>query len=254
MKKLQFSALLGALIFALAGCGSQNSAHPGFFHQHLVVPFTDLIHYTATLFNGSYGLAIILITLLIRLILAPFFMRMTRNQRAMKGKMDRLKPEMNEIQKKLKETKDSKEQRELQQEMMQLYKKHGVNPLNMGCLPIVIQLPFLMGFYYAIRTSKDIAASNFLWFNLGHTDIAMAIIACIVYLFQFLVTQANMPEDQKRMMRIVGLMSPAFILFISLQYPAALPLYWSVSGTFMVVQTLVTYKLYPVQNIKSAEN
>lgn len=254
MKKLQLTALFGALLVTLAGCGSKSSARPGFFHEYLVVPFTNLIHYTADLFGGDYGIAIILITLLIRLILAPFFMRMTRNQRGMKEKMDLLKPEMEEIQAKLKETKDPNEQKELQQEMMQLYKKYGVNPLNMGCLPIVIQMPFLMGFYYAIRTSSEIAGSNFLWFNLGHTDITMAIIACAVYLVQFLVSQANMPEDQKKMMRVVGLMSPAFILFISLRYPAALPLYWSVSGLFMIVQTLVTYKLYPVKKLKSIES
>ncbi|HET7658674.1 MAG TPA: membrane protein insertase YidC [Bacillales bacterium] len=253
MNKLMKWGLLGALVIVLAGCGGKSS-NPGFFQEYFVVPFTELIHYTAALFNGSYGIAIILITILIRLILAPFFMKMTKNQRAMKEKMDVLKPEMNEIQKQLKETKDPQKQKELQQEMMQLYKKHGVNPLNMGCLPVLIQLPILMGFYYAIRSSKEIAASNFLWFNLGHTDIAMAIIACIVYLFQFLVSQANMPEDQKKMMRVVGLMSPAFILYISLKYPAALPLYWSVSGMFLIVQTLITYKVYPVKNSKSLKS
>lgn len=245
MKRLYTIITFAFLLVTLSGCG--NSSNPGFFHKYFVTSFTDLIHFTASLFNGSYGIAIILITLLIRLILSPFFIRMYKSQREMKEKMAIIKPEMSQIQKKIKETKDQQKQKELQQEMMQLYKTHGVNPLNMGCLPVLIQLPILMGFYYAIRSSKVIAQHNFLWFNLGHTDIAMAIIACAVYLVQFLVTQSNLPEEQQKMMRFVGLMSPAFILFVSLSYPAALPLYWSVSGMFLIGQTLFSKKLYPAK-------
>lgn len=247
MKRLYTISTLGFLLVALSGCSGKGGLNAGFFHKYFVTSFADLIHYTASLFGNSYGIAIILITLAIRLILAPFFIRMYKNQREMKEKMEVIKPEMNRIQKKLKETKDPQKQKELQQEMMQLYRTHGVNPLNMGCLPVLIQLPFLMGFYYAIRSSKIIAQHNFLWFSLGHVDIAMAIIACAVYLVQFLVTQSNLPEEQQKMMKFVGLLSPAFILFVSLSYPAALPLYWSVSGLFLICQTLLSKKLYPAK-------
>lgn len=244
MKRLFSLIMLGILMVALSGC----SANSGFFHNNLVSPFTTLIHFTASLFGGSYGVAIILITLVIRLILAPFFIKMYKNQREMQEKMTVLKPEMEKIQKKLKQTKDPKEQQKYQQEMMQLYQKHGVNPLNIGCLPILIQMPILMGFYYAIRTSHVIASHDFLWFSLGHRDILLALIACAVYLVQFLVSQIGMPEQTQKSMRFIGLISPAFILIISLNYPAALPLYWTVSGLFMIGQTLVSKKLYPAQN------
>lgn len=242
MKRLSTFGLLGVLLVVLAGCSPQNS---GFFQKNLIEPFANLIHFTATLFNGDYGIAIILITLLIRLVLAPFFIRMYKNQREMKVKMDAIKPKMTEIQKKIKATKDRAEQQKYQQEMMQLYQQHGVNPMNMGCLPILIQMPILMGFYYAIRTSTEIASHSFLWFSLGHSDTIMAIIACAVYLVQFQVSQINMPEQQKKTMRFIGLISPVFILIMSLNYPAVLALYWTFSGLFMIAQTLLSKKLYP---------
>src|SRR5699024_2180019 len=109
------------------------------------------------------------------------------------------------------------------------------------------QMPFLMGFYYAIRTSKVIASHHFLWFSLGQTDVILAFIACLVYLVQFLVSQIGMSGQKQKNspMRFIGLISPLFILIISLNYPAALPLYWTVSGLFMIVQTIISKKLYP---------
>lgn len=243
--KRWFSILsFGIMSLMLSGCQSQNT-DSGFLHRYFVAPFTESMEFTAALFDGDYGIAIILITLAIRLVLLPFFIKMHKNQRVMKEKMDVLKLEMNKIQKKLEETKDPKEQQKIQQEMIQLYRNHDVNPLNMGCLPMFIQLPFLMGFYYAIRTSKAIASHNFLWFNLGHTDIFMAFIAFVVYLLQFLVSQSNLPSQQQKSMRFIGLISPVFILIVSLNYPSALALYWSVSGIFLIGQTLLCKWLYP---------
>ncbi|MFP3514284.1 YidC/Oxa1 family membrane protein insertase, partial [Peribacillus sp. SIMBA_075] len=80
-----------------------------------------------------YGMAIVVITIIIRLVLMPFMLRTYKRQQGMKVKMDKMRPEMEDIQKRLKETKDKEEQMKLQQEMMGLYKKHDVNPLNMGC-------------------------------------------------------------------------------------------------------------------------
>ena len=76
-----------------------------------------------------------------------------KNQQGMKEKMDKLKPEMDAIQQKLKAAKTKEEQMALQQEMMGLYEKYDVNPMNMGCLPVIIQMPVIMGLYYAIRYS-----------------------------------------------------------------------------------------------------
>ena len=171
-----------------------------------------------------------------------------KTQAAMKEKMDLLKPEMDELQKKIKAAKDPKEQQKLQAEMMGLYSKHGVNPLNMGCLPLIVQMPVFIAFYYAIRDSEEIASHSFLWFSLGETDIWITALAGIVYYFQFKVSMFTMPEQQKQQMKFIGLLSPIMIVFISLTAPAALPLYWVVGGIFLIFQTYLGRKLYPPQN------
>ncbi|TCP31247.1 YidC/Oxa1 family membrane protein insertase [Scopulibacillus darangshiensis] len=210
----------------------------GFFHHYFVEPFASLIHLTASFFDGSYGMAIIIITLVIRLILSPFMLKQYKNQQQMRVKMDLIKPEMDEIKKRMKEEKDPAVQRKMQQEMLELYKKHNMSPLSFGCLPILIQMPILMGFYYAIRGSKEIASHTFLWFNLGHPNIILAIVAGIIYYLQFKVQQSNMPKAQAQSMKWMGLISPIMILFVSINAPAALPLYWSVGGLFLIGQTL----------------
>lgn len=195
------------------------------------------------LFGGSYGLAIIMITLLIRLILAPFMIRQVHSQSAMKDKMEKIKPQMAELQQKMKATEDPNKQKDLQKEMMSLYREYGVNPLNMGCLPILIQTPILMAFYYAIRGNQEIASHYFLWFSLGHPDILLTLIAGLVYFFQFRVQQSTMPLNQPNQMKWMGLMSPIMIVIMSFNAPAVLPLYWSVGGLFLIIQTLYAQKV-----------
>jgi len=238
--------LLALTTLLLSACSSTaNGAKNGnFFFHYFVNPFSIIIHSVANFFNGNYGVAIILVTLVIRLVLMPLMLRQYKNQMAMKEKMDVLKPEMDSIQKKMKAEKDPKKKQEIQQEMMGLYKKHGVNPLNMGCLPLIIQMPILTGFYYAIRGSKEIAQHKFLWFSLGHPDIVITILAGVIYYFQFKVSQSTMPTQQQQQMKYMGLLSPLMILMFSLKAPAALPLYWVVGGTFLIIQTILSRRLY----------
>ncbi|MBD5010628.1 OxaA precursor, partial [Xanthomonas citri pv. citri] len=85
---------------------------------------------------------------------------------------------------KLKKTKDPEKQKELQMEMMKLYQEHNINPLAMGCLPMLIQSPIMIGLYYAIRSTPEIASHSFLWFSLGQSDILMSLSAGIMYFVQ----------------------------------------------------------------------
>ncbi|MCH1625606.1 membrane protein insertase YidC [Ferdinandcohnia quinoae] len=219
------------------------------FHKYLVEPMNFLIHSFAELTNGNFGLAIILLTLLIRLVLLPFMLKQYKTQQGFKEKMAVIKPEMDEIQKKLKATKDPAEQKKLQTEMMGIYRKHNVNPLaSMGCLPLLIQMPILMGLYYAIRGSHEIASHNFLWFNLGSPDIIMTLLAGVIYFLQFKVSQLSMTPEQQKQMKFMGLISPIMIMFVSFSAPAALPLYWSASGLFLMGQTFLGQRLYKSPN------
>jgi YidC/Oxa1 family membrane protein insertase len=121
-----------------------------------------------------------------------------------------------------------------------------------------LQIPVWTGLYYAIRLSPEISDHSFLWFNLGEADWGMAILAGIAYFLQFKVSMATTPinitpgqneqqaQQQQQMMKMMGIMSPAMILIASLSTASALAVYWTVSGIFLIGQTYLTRKLYPV--------
>lgn len=245
-KKIGLVTMLMMTAVFLSGCaGVQNKE--GKFYDIFVKPMDWLLEFFSNQFNGSYGLAIILITVLIRLILMPLMLKNYKSQQTMKVKMDALRPEMEDIQKRIKEAKEKdnkEEQTKLQQEMMGLYSKHGVNPLNMGCLPLIIQMPIIMGLYFAILNSPDVKSHPFLWFNLGEPDMIMMLLAGAVYFVQARVSLWTMPEQQKKQMKMFIYMSPIMIMFISFNSMAALPLYWAVGGLLLIIQTYLGRKLY----------
>lgn len=245
-KKIGLFSLLTTVMLVLSGCAGVENKE-GNFYNIFVKPMEGLLDFFSGIFGGSYGMAIIVITVIIRLVLMPLMLKNYKSQQEMKIKMDALRPEMEDIQQRLKvarEANDKDEQMKLQQEMMGLYQKHGVNPLNMGCLPILIQMPIIMGLYFAILYSDEVSAQKFLWFNLGESDIAMMLIAGAVYFVQARVSLWTMPEQQKKQMKMFIYISPIMIMFISLKAVAALPLYWAVGGLLLIIQTYLGRKLY----------
>src|SRR5699024_11857584 len=100
-------------------------------------------------------------------------------------KIKKIKPENNAIKKKYKDIQDKNKQLNMQRELSELYETYNFNPVKMvtGCLPMIIQMPFLIGFYYAIRRTPEIAEQSFLWFNLGEVNILLALIAVLTYYF-----------------------------------------------------------------------
>ncbi|MFS0577165.1 membrane protein insertase YidC [Sporosarcina sp. 179-K 3D1 HS] len=246
-KKIGLWTLLMTTAVLLSGCAGVENKE-GTFYSFFVKPMDSLLHFFADKFNGSYGLAIILITVLIRLVLMPLMLKNYKAQQEMKVKMDALRPEMEDIQKRMKEAREKnlpkEEQMKIQQEMMGLYSKHGVNPLNMGCLPLLLQMPFIMGLYFAILYSPDVKSHQFLWFNLGEPDMVMMLLAGLVYFVQARVSLWTMPEQQKQQMKMFIYMSPIMIMFISFKAMAALPLYWAVGGLLLIFQTYLGRKFY----------
>src|SRR5699024_12103028 len=106
------------------------------------------------------------ITISIRLLMKPLFKKKSKNSEESQGKMAVMKHEMNEIQEKYKGKNNREDQLEMQKELNDLYQKHNFNPVKMvtGCLPMILQMPILIGFYYAIRRTPEIAEQSFLWF------------------------------------------------------------------------------------------
>ncbi|WP_085992930.1 membrane protein insertase YidC [Oceanobacillus senegalensis] len=250
----KYSIILGMLfLLILSGCQGTtmepiDANSTGWFDHYFVFPFSQLIIWIAGIFHDNYGLSIIVITIAIRLALMPFMLKQMKNSHHMKEKMKVIKPEMDALQEKYKDNKDTESRTKMQQEMMQLYQKHHMNPLATlgGCLPIIVQLPILIAFYYAIRRTPEIATHSFLWFDLGQMDILLTILAVIIYFVQFRVSLRGMDPKTKQQMAMMGLISPIMIGVISLSAPSALPLYWAVGGLFMIIQTFISRKIYPV--------
>src|SRR5699024_12068082 len=127
----------------LSGCAGVENKE-GNFYNIFVKPMEGLLDFFSGLFNGSYGMAIIVITVIIRLVLMPLMLKNYKAQQEMKVKMDALRPEMEDIQKRLKvarEPNDKDEQMKHQQEIRGLNQKHGLKRLHMRSLATLIQRP-----------------------------------------------------------------------------------------------------------------
>ena len=200
--------------------------------------------------GGSFGLAIIALTIIVRLITWPLNKRQLNSTKA----LQEMQPKIQELQKKY-----GKNQQKLQQEMMRLYKEAGVNPL--GCLwPMLIQFPIWIALYQAIMKALattpenllDLAArlyswdivnqaiplnSHFLWLDLGNRgDIVLAIIVGGTMWVQQKMTQApSLDPRQESTSRMMLLMMPIMFGLLSLSFPAGLGLYWAVSSVIGII-------------------
>jgi YidC/Oxa1 family membrane protein insertase len=219
----------------------------GFWDHYFVYSFSVVIKFVAEFFRDNYGLAIIAVTLIIRLFLLPLSLSQSKSQL----KMQTIQPEMKALREKYSKNKDKDSQMKMQQEMMQLYKKHGVNPLQMGCLPMLIQMPILMAFYYAIMRTHEIATHNFLWFSLGAADPyhILPTIAALTTFIQFKVINLGI-EQVNPQSKVMGYIMPVMIFFMALNFPAALPLYWIVGNIFVAIQTYFINKKKRVNSNK----
>ncbi|MGE8204776.1 YidC family membrane integrase SpoIIIJ [Heyndrickxia sp. NPDC080065] len=234
MKKRIFLiiAIIG-LMTVLAGCTEFNKDitpnSKGFWNEWIVWPLSQLIVAVGK-WLGSYGLSIIVVTIIIRLAILPLMIKQTKSSKAMQA----IQPEIKKLQEKY-SSKDAVTRQKLQQEQMQLFQKYGVNPLA-GCLPLIIQMPILIGFYHAINRTPEIRESMFLWFDLGHPDYVLAVVAGITTFVQQKVMMAG-TANQNPQMAIMLWVMPIMIIVIGVSLPAALPLYWVVGNIFMILQT-----------------
>ncbi|WP_251519589.1 MULTISPECIES: membrane protein insertase YidC [Staphylococcus] len=257
MKNKYLYFLLLSPIF-LAGCNySSEESKNGFFGQTFIKPMEGLLHWFASIFNNNFGLAIIAIVLIVRFIMLPFMLAQAKNGQMMRKKMDIVKPEMDEVQEKVKRARTQDEKMAANQEMMEKYKEFDMNPMKtmLGCLPLLVQMPILFALYSILKwPSGDLKShSHFLWFDLTQTDILMTIIAGLLYIVQPLVNLEQMPKEQKSMGYMMMVISPIFIIFVSLQSPSALALYWAVNAAFLVTQTYIANKIYSKVATEEAE-
>lgn len=250
-KRKRLLLLLGTVFLAvvLVGCGTSpiTEQSTGIWDKYVVFNFSRIIIWFADLFGGSYGIGIIVFTLIIRLILLPVMHHQTKSTK----KMSEMQPQLKVLQEKY-ASKDTDTQNKLKEETSKLYAEAGVNPVA-GCLPLLIQMPVLIAMYQAISRTEVLKTGNFLWMNLGAPDpyfILPVLAAVLTYATTKLSTmsQAESNPTTTSMMYIM----PALILFMGITLPSALSLYWVVGNAFSVGQTLLLNN--PFKIIKERED
>ena len=186
---------------------------------------------------GGYGVAVILLTVIVKLLFWPVTHKGTESMKRMQA----LQPELKKLREKYK-----KDPKKLQEQQMLLYREHKVNPLA-GCIPMVIQIPVFIGLFTVLRSAVELRYARFLWiqdlsepegllagvlpFPAGGLNILPLIMTATMVLQQRLTPTAGDPQQQKMMAFM-----PVMMLFIFYNMPSGLVLYWSVSQALSILQ------------------
>ena len=201
---------------------------------------------------GSYGVAIILLTLIVRILFWPVTQKANSSMR----RMQKLQPKIKELQEKYKETPmdtpddTARKKAELNQKMMELYRVEKVNPVG-GCLPILLQIPVFIALYSALDSAVELRNVPFLWCtDLSRPDLVgptlpfalpfigqvgfhpLVIAMTALMIVQQKMTPTSGDSTQQKMMMLM----PIVMLFMFYNLPSGLTLYWTVSQIFSILQ------------------
>lgn len=256
-------ALLLALSLALSGCApvmENGVPMPPMWIRPLALPIAAAISFfndrvLAPLGLASIGLSIILVTILLKLLLYP----LTKKQLDSMRKMQELQPQMKEIQEKY-----GKDREKLAQKQMELYREAGVNPA-MGCLPVLLQMPILFAFYYALLALGPKLQEPFLWIpNLAFPEyfagmswltpltpshllspqvlpyLALPVLYVLSQVALQRMSQAANPTAMPGSTNTMMLLMPLMFGYITLLVPSGLTLYWVTSNILQIIQQGLT--------------
>jgi len=231
------------------------SAYQTILYQPL---FNALVLLYEHLPGHDFGIAVIVLTILIRLILYPLMVQSIKSQKV----LSELQPKIQEIQQKYKGDKEKQAR-----ETMGLYQKEKINPFG-GCLPLLIQLPILIALYqvfwkglqpgamvnlYGFVSHPGVIDPTFLGvINLAQASLILAVLAGILQFFQTKMITPKTPKSKKeegQMAQFSGMMQkqmlyffPIFTVFILWKLPAAIALYWVVTALFSIFQQYLIFK------------
>lgn len=219
-----------------------SGGYEGLWTSLFVKPLAWLI-LTVGEFVKSNGLALIITSLLIRLVAYPITKKTAMQSELMK----QAKPELDKLEKKYANKTDNDSMMKKSQEMAFIYKKYNINPVS-GCLFALLQFPLFIGFFEAINRVPAIFEEYFLGFQLGTTPltgisngefiyIILTIIVGLSTYFSLKFNSASNPDNEqvKTMNKVMFFM----ILFMSLFMTSALNIYWITTNLFTVVQNLL---------------
>lgn len=218
------------------GKGFERSIDFGYF-GFISIPFLYVLHFFHR-FTGSYGLDIIILTVLIKILMAP----LTHKSFVSMKQMQKLQPQMERLKEKY-----SNDKEKLNKEIMELYRRNGVNPLG-GCLPMVLQFPVFIGLYNALSTPIELRHAPFLWikdlsrpdweslpFTLAGWHLGIPILTILMgasmFLQQWMTPSAGDPNQRKLMM-----LMPLMFTFMFVSFPAGLTVYWLINNILSIGQ------------------
>ncbi|MGE5372934.1 MAG: YidC/Oxa1 family membrane protein insertase [Solirubrobacterales bacterium] len=212
----------------------------------LVGQFQHLIQFSYDLTNAAgyanYGLAIILVTIIFKVILLP----LTHSSMKSMRKMQALQPQMKVIQERYKDNTEKQ-----QTEIMKLYKEAGTNPLG-GCLPILIQMPIMIAFYQALQRFTYTSDPSFLWIdNLSKADplyILPVLVAASMFIQQRLSTVDTNDPTQRTMLYVM----PILFGYITLKLPAGLSVYWVFFSILSIIHQQYINRFHPIPEAAAA--
>lgn len=256
-KRILLTGLALASLLILSGCvqTDKNGNPTGFVWDYLGQPMGNLITFFAENQGLGFGLAIIVVTLIVRFVIMPLGIYQSWKATYQSEKMNYLKPILGPIQERMKNASSQEEQLAAQQEFFAAQKQYGVSLFGgMGCLPLLIQMPFFSAIYFAARHTPGISEATFLGIDLGSSSLILTAVAGVLYYFQSLLMQVGMDEEQKKQMQTFALMNPLMIVMISWTSPAGVTLYWVVGGIVgLIQQALTNFILKPKVRAKVEE-
>lgn len=222
-----------------------SGGYEGLWANLFIKPLSWLIISIAELTN-NYGVSIIIITLLIRLVMLP----VTKKTAMQSENMKLAKPELDKLEKKYSDKNDKDGMMKKSQEMMMIYKKYNISPMA-GCLFSLLQIPLFFAFYESLSRIPAIYESKFLFFQLGTSPkvavgngdwyyiITIILIFAVTYFSFKLNSTAAMGKDQEKQMKMFTNIFTIFIVIASVTMPTAIAIYWIFNNAFTVLQNLI---------------
>lgn len=225
-------AVVALVIIVIASVTFEGHIASHSFWSAIVAAFTSAILGTSAWFGNSYGIGIIIFTVLIRFLILPLMVYQIQSMM----KMQVVQPALKALQAKY-PGKDTESRQLMMAEQQALYKDAGVNPFA-SMLPLIVQMPVLIALYQGIYNSPVLRSGQFLWLQLGNRDpyFVLPILAAIfTFASSWLSMQSN--PEQTGITKAMPYIFPVVIFFSAIAVPSALSLYWVVGNLFQTIQT-----------------
>ena len=251
IKRIALSIMGVAMLLVLTGCVQVDKATGkpiGPVWDFLGAPMGEAIKYFATDKGLGFGVAIIIVTIIVRLIILPLGIYQSWKATLHSEKMNALKHVLEPHQTRLKEAETQEEKLEAQQALFAAQKEHGISMFGgVGCFPILIQMPFFSAIYFAAQHTEGVAQASYLGIPLGSPSWILIACAGVLYYVQSLLSLHGVEDEtQREQLKKMIYMSPMMIVMFSIFSPASVTLYWVVGGFMMILQQfIVNYIIRP---------